>query len=229
MVEEAKKKAALANVPATFMVGDAERLEVPDASFDLVICNSVYHWFPDRQRAVSEIARVLRPNGQALINCVAAPGFAEFIRAVDQVWTRLRRTRGVGAASAHPGKLMGHLAAAGLALEHLEYEVDPSPVLDVGGFLRTMTVVAPTWLAGVPAGGAKSMMTAIAEALRADACRALRRHLGGRRHRLAQAVHPRPALALEVRTRGSRPSRIEKPPSGRFTPGLNASAQLATR
>jgi ubiquinone/menaquinone biosynthesis C-methylase UbiE len=166
MVEEAKKKAKLSNVPATFMVGDAEHLELPDASFDLVICNSVYHWFPDRQRAVSEMARVLRPGGQALVNCVAAPGFAEFIRAVDQVWSRLFGERAAWVpALPTPDELMGHIKGAGLQLEHLEYEVDPAPVTDVAGFLKTMTVVAPTWLAGVPGGSAKAMMNGITEAL----------------------------------------------------------------
>ena len=64
---------------------------------------------------------------------------------------------------------MGHIRAAGLTLEHLEYEVDPLPVNDVSAFLRTMTVIAPTWLAGVPAGGARSMMAAMTEALSAGA------------------------------------------------------------
>jgi hypothetical protein len=64
---------------------------------------------------------------------------------------------------------MGHVRAAGLALEHLEYEVDPMPVMDVAAFLRTMTVIAPTWITGVPANGARAMMTAMTEALGAKA------------------------------------------------------------
>ena len=166
MVEEARRKAALAGVAATFMVGDAERLEIEDASFDLVICNSVYHWFPDRQRAVTELARVLRPGGQVLVNCVADPGFHEWIRVVDEVWTRLfAQPRSWLPPLPTPAELMTHVRTAGLALEHLEYEVSPAPVEDVGAFLRTMTVIAPTWIAGVPPGGARAMMTAMTEAL----------------------------------------------------------------
>jgi len=168
MIDEARRKAQAAGVPATFAVGDAEHLELPDASFDLVICNSVYHWFPDRQRAVAEISRVLRPGGQALVNCVADPGFHEWARVVDEVWSRLfHEQRAWLPPLPTPGELMAHLLAAGLALEHLEYEVDPVPVNDVGAFLRTMTVVAPTWLAGVPAGGARGVMNAMNEALAA--------------------------------------------------------------
>ena len=170
MIEEARRKAAAAGVPATFEVGDAEHLALQDASFDLVICNSVYHWFPDRARAVAEMSRVLRPGGQALVNCVADPGFHEWIRVVDEVWNHLfQEKRPWLLPLPTPGELMGHIHAAGLKLEHLEYEVDPLPVNDVGGFLRTMTVIAPTWLAGVPTGGARAVMTAMTEALAAGA------------------------------------------------------------
>jgi SAM-dependent methyltransferase len=149
-------------------VGDAEQLELEDEAFDLVICNSVYHWFPERGRAIAEFARVLRPGGQLLVNCVADPGFHEWIRVVDEVWNRL-----FGEARAWllplptPGELHGHLRAANLTVEHLEYELDPIPVQDVGAFLRTMTVIAPTWLAGVPAGGGRAVMDAMARALAA--------------------------------------------------------------
>jgi ubiquinone/menaquinone biosynthesis C-methylase UbiE len=166
MVEEATRKAAASKVPATFVVGDAEHIEAEDASFDLVICNSAYHWFADRQRAVAEVARVLRPAGQALVTCVADPGFHEWIDAVDTIWQRLfGEERHWLLPLPTPGELMTHLRAAGLSLEHLEYEVDPIPVQDVPAFLRTMTVIAPTWLSGVPAGGARTMMAAVTEAL----------------------------------------------------------------
>jgi ubiquinone/menaquinone biosynthesis C-methylase UbiE len=166
MVEEARRKATALGLSATFSVGDAEQLELEDGAFDLVICNSAYHWFPDRQRAIAEFSRVLRPGGQALVNCVADPGFHEWVRVVDDVWARLFATpRSWLPPLPTPGELMGHIGTAGLALEHLDYEVDPQPVSDVAAFLRTMTVVAPTWIAGVPAGGARAMMTAMTEAL----------------------------------------------------------------
>lgn len=168
MIDEARRKATAAGVPATFAVGDVEQLTLEDASFDLVICNSVYHWFPDRQRAVAQIARVLRPGGQALLMCVADPGFHEWVRVVDETWMRLfHEKRSWLPPLPTPGELMGHLRAAGLALEHLEYEVNPLPVNDAGGFLRTMTVIAPTWLSGVPAGSLRAWMTAMTSALAA--------------------------------------------------------------
>jgi SAM-dependent methyltransferase len=44
--------------------GDAERLDLPDASFDLVLGHAVLHHIPDLERAFAEFHRVLRPGGR---------------------------------------------------------------------------------------------------------------------------------------------------------------------
>jgi SAM-dependent methyltransferase len=49
------------------LVGDAERLPFPDASFDIVYSWGVLHHSPDTERAFAEVARVLRPGGTARI------------------------------------------------------------------------------------------------------------------------------------------------------------------
>ncbi len=46
-----------------FLVGDAQRLALPDASFDVVVCSHVYEHVPDAPRLMAEIARVLKPGG----------------------------------------------------------------------------------------------------------------------------------------------------------------------
>src|SRR2546421_9497336 len=45
------------------VAGDAERLALPDASFDLVLGHAVLHHLPDLERAFAEFHRVLRPGG----------------------------------------------------------------------------------------------------------------------------------------------------------------------
>src|SRR5262249_23704833 len=47
--------------------GDAENLPFAAESFDIVYSYGVIHHSPDTQRAISEIHRVLRPNGRARI------------------------------------------------------------------------------------------------------------------------------------------------------------------
>ncbi len=46
---------------------DVTALEVPDASFDAVVCNHVLEHVPDDRRAMAELRRVLRPGGWALL------------------------------------------------------------------------------------------------------------------------------------------------------------------
>jgi ubiquinone/menaquinone biosynthesis C-methylase UbiE len=169
MVEEARRKAAAAGVPAVFEVGDAEELPFDEASFDLVICNSVYHWFPDRPRAVDEMSRVVRPGGQVLLSSVVDPGYQEWVRLVDDVRSRLDVQRPWFPQLPTPAELMGDLRAAGLTLEYLVYEVEPFAVENPGAFVQIMTVVGPTWLNGIPPSGTLAAVTAVNEALSADA------------------------------------------------------------
>jgi SAM-dependent methyltransferase len=52
-----------ANLPAAAAIGGrAEDLPLPEDSFDAVVAGSAFHWF-DREPALAEIARVLRPPG----------------------------------------------------------------------------------------------------------------------------------------------------------------------
>jgi arsenite methyltransferase len=47
--------------------GDATRLPLDDASVDVVISNGVLNLVPEKERAVAEIARILKPGGRVQI------------------------------------------------------------------------------------------------------------------------------------------------------------------
>jgi len=57
---------------ARFQVGDAERLPLPDASVDAVVCECAFCTFPDKPTAAAELARVLRPGGRLGLTDVTA-------------------------------------------------------------------------------------------------------------------------------------------------------------
>jgi SAM-dependent methyltransferase len=56
-----------------FRQGDVEHLDFADASFDLVVSRFAAHHFPHPQRAVRELARVLKPVGAFLLVDVVSP------------------------------------------------------------------------------------------------------------------------------------------------------------
>src|SRR5438093_4103300 len=51
------------DTPVRLWVGDAERIEAADASYDAVFEFTIFHHVPDWRRAVAEVRRVLRPGG----------------------------------------------------------------------------------------------------------------------------------------------------------------------
>jgi ubiquinone/menaquinone biosynthesis C-methylase UbiE len=62
--ERAGRAAVSAPVPVTVIDGMAEQLPLPDASVDAVVLAGVLCSVPDPGRALSEMARVVRPGGE---------------------------------------------------------------------------------------------------------------------------------------------------------------------
>lgn len=68
MVEVARERAAGEGLAVEFVVGDLQRLEYPDGSFDGVRADRVFQHLPDRARALAEIVRVTRPGGAVVVS-----------------------------------------------------------------------------------------------------------------------------------------------------------------
>jgi ubiquinone/menaquinone biosynthesis C-methylase UbiE len=66
-VELARKHFELLGLCGDFRRADAENLDFADESFDLVYSHGVLHHTPDTAAAVSEIHRVLKPGGRAMV------------------------------------------------------------------------------------------------------------------------------------------------------------------
>jgi ubiquinone/menaquinone biosynthesis C-methylase UbiE len=69
MIAVAREKAARAGLDVGFSVGLAERLDFPEAAFDLVISRLAVHHLPQNLKtsAFAECFRVLKPGGRLLI------------------------------------------------------------------------------------------------------------------------------------------------------------------
>jgi len=68
MVERARSHLArlgLANL--TFQVGEAEALPFPEATFDAIISNGVFNLSLDKEKALHETHRVLKPGGRLML------------------------------------------------------------------------------------------------------------------------------------------------------------------
>jgi len=88
MLGIARRRAADLGREADLRTGDAQALAFPDASFDTVLCALGLCAIPDDRRAVTEMARVLRPGGRLLlVDHVAASASA--LRAVQWLYERI--------------------------------------------------------------------------------------------------------------------------------------------
>jgi ubiquinone/menaquinone biosynthesis C-methylase UbiE len=61
-----------------FQVADGNRLDFPNASFDLVVCNSVLHHLAEPQKLFSEMVRLVKPDGAILLRDLRRPARFEF-------------------------------------------------------------------------------------------------------------------------------------------------------
>jgi ubiquinone/menaquinone biosynthesis C-methylase UbiE len=88
MLGIARRRAAGLGREADLRQGDAQALDFPDSSFDTVLCALGLCAIPDDRRAVTEMARVLRPGGSLLlVDHVAASAAA--LRAVQWLYERI--------------------------------------------------------------------------------------------------------------------------------------------
>lgn len=86
MIEETVRRAREAgysNVEG--IVGPAEKLPFPDASFQLVVCRLCAHHFSDVAAAVGEMNRVLAPGGKLMIMDSVAPEDDELDKEINAI------------------------------------------------------------------------------------------------------------------------------------------------
>jgi ubiquinone/menaquinone biosynthesis C-methylase UbiE len=61
-----------------YKIMDAQEISYPDDSFDIVIANLMLYHIPDREKAISEISRVLKPEGVLYASTYSLNNMKEF-------------------------------------------------------------------------------------------------------------------------------------------------------
>nr|WP_279232529.1 methyltransferase domain-containing protein [Thermus neutrinimicus] len=112
---QAAHERGLGNV--RFLVGDAESLPFPEEEFHLVTTRRAAHHFPHLPRALTEMARVLRPGGRLGIADMVAPENPE----AAHLFNALEATRDNSHVRAYTvEEWLGLIGDVGLNLLHLE-------------------------------------------------------------------------------------------------------------
>lgn len=83
-LDAAHERARAEGVALTLVLGRAEALPFPDASFDRVIAVTVLCFVPQADQAIAEMARVLRPGGRLVLGELGR----------WSLWAAVRRVRG---------------------------------------------------------------------------------------------------------------------------------------
>jgi ubiquinone/menaquinone biosynthesis C-methylase UbiE len=126
MVTQARARASGQDLPVAFQVGDIYRLDFPDGAFAAARADRVLHHLDDPGRALSEVARVVRPGGRVV---VSEPDFDTFvIDHPDQALTRHILTV-YATGGARNGRLGRHLYALFGEQDFQDIEVAPVPIL----------------------------------------------------------------------------------------------------
>lgn len=72
-----EKAAEMLGESAQLSAGDAENLPWQDNFFDLILCNSSFHHYPEPLKVLADMRRVLKPDGNVII---ADPWWSSFKR-----------------------------------------------------------------------------------------------------------------------------------------------------
>jgi ubiquinone/menaquinone biosynthesis C-methylase UbiE len=99
LLERARQKVAAAGLThIEFREGDAERLDLGDQRFDVVLCASALFFVPDMLAALREWHRVLKPGGQ-----VGFSGFGPtYLQPLGDLWNARLRQYGVSLPTGSP-------------------------------------------------------------------------------------------------------------------------------
>lgn len=103
---------------AQLTVGESDSLPWSDDFFDLVVCNSSFHHYPEPVKTLTEMRRVLRPSGRVII---ADPWWTDTIRFLINLYLKSPFNFGGDVRIYGEQEMVGFLAGCGFV--NVEYEI----------------------------------------------------------------------------------------------------------
>jgi ubiquinone/menaquinone biosynthesis C-methylase UbiE len=88
-VAATRKHFAVLDLPGKFQTADAEQLDFPADSFDVVYSYGVLHHTPEPARAIREVQRVLKPGGRAYVMLYHRHSFNYYARILGYMRARV--------------------------------------------------------------------------------------------------------------------------------------------
>lgn len=134
--------------PITWVEGSALNLPFPADSFDLVLCQLGLQFFPDKERALNGMHRVLSDSGRAALSVYSGiertPGADAFVQALDRVLgpdsSKIKR----GEHSFHaPGQLRNLLEKARFAAIEVQTVIQQVVFPSVLDYVRLQLTATP--------------------------------------------------------------------------------------
>lgn len=146
MIDVARTTPAPAYPPIEWHVGDATSLPFPDDSYDAVLCQMGLMFMPDREAAVAQMRRVVRPGGRVVINTPGPiqPPFEVMEQAlVEHIGAELGKFVHAVFSIHDPGELASLLETAGLHDVTATLEDTPLRLPEPAAFLWQYINITP--------------------------------------------------------------------------------------
>jgi ubiquinone/menaquinone biosynthesis C-methylase UbiE len=154
MLEVAQEASIDVDPPIEWIEGDASNMPVPDAAFDVVVCQQGLQFFPDRTAALREARRTLVPGGRVIVSVWRAidhsPAVAVLQRAIETHAPDAAGFLPMAFSLTDRDELRGYFTEAGFSDVHIRIEVASVRFSSVGHYVATYLGATP--LGGVLAG-----------------------------------------------------------------------------
>ena len=172
MLEVARKQAQDTRPAINWIEGNAMQMPLPDAGFDVVLCQQGLQFFPDKVTALTDVRRVLKPGGRILFSTwrpiERSPGVAALQHALERHAPDTAPMLPIGFSLSDADEVRGYVTKAGFKDVRMTIEVGSARFVSVEDFLHRYLGALPIagMIAALPADRRAAIATEVSDAVR---------------------------------------------------------------